>query len=432
MTIIGLIFCFVVFISFLSTVSRATVPDSETFKYVNEGEFGEYFPEYAASYRLLPVGNYLFQLCFYSSNPDAFHLAMLMGNEDSDFSLLRFVWEANRNVPVGENATLTFGRDGNLVLANPDGRVVWSTGTANKGVVGLKLLHDGNLVLYGKKGKFIWQSFEHPTDTLLVGQSLKVGGPAKLISRVSGFDGSEGPYSLVLQHSGLILYLKVGNQTLSYSGDSFSSTGSPLASATLTCTPETPAAYAYELKLSTPQGGPPAGGYLLARPYFNATLSFMRIDPDGNLRTYTYYDKVEYSSWAVTFTFFAKTERFDSCRLPGMCGSFGVCENEMCVACPQPDGLLGWSRNCQPPKLGSCGGRVDYYKIEGVEHFLSAYNDGEGTMKVAECRDKCSKDCKCLGFTYKQESSKCLMLHVLGTLSRDNDPSHTVYVKIAK
>ncbi|KAL6283454.1 hypothetical protein ACE6H2_014383 [Prunus campanulata] len=42
--------------------------------------------------------------------------------------------------PVGENATLTFGTDGNLVLADADDRVAWQTNTANKGVVGFKLL----------------------------------------------------------------------------------------------------------------------------------------------------------------------------------------------------------------------------------------------------------------------------------------------------
>ncbi|XP_077227010.1 epidermis-specific secreted glycoprotein EP1-like [Tasmannia lanceolata] len=42
------------------------------------------------------------------------------------------------------------------------------------------------------------------------------------------------------------------------------------------------------------------------------------------------------------------------------CGSFGVCEEEMCVGCPKPQWLLGWSKNCEPPKLRSCKGSVDY------------------------------------------------------------------------
>ncbi|MEI4872612.1 bulb-type lectin domain-containing protein, partial [Klebsiella pneumoniae] len=91
-----------------------------------------------------------------------------MGHRRSE-SLLRWVWDANRGKPVRENATLTFGTDGNLVLADVDGTVAWQTGTANQGVVGLKLLPNGNLVLFDPKGKFIWQSFDHPSDSLFIG-----------------------------------------------------------------------------------------------------------------------------------------------------------------------------------------------------------------------------------------------------------------------
>ncbi|KAK3198654.1 hypothetical protein Dsin_022069 [Dipteronia sinensis] len=63
--------------------------------------------------------------------------------------------EANRGKPVRENATLTFGTDGNLVLADADGTVVWQTNTADKGVVGFKLLSNGNMGLHDSKGNFI-------------------------------------------------------------------------------------------------------------------------------------------------------------------------------------------------------------------------------------------------------------------------------------
>ncbi|XP_068645118.1 EP1-like glycoprotein 2 [Aristolochia californica] len=426
---IRLVSCFVLCFSFLSTVSRAIVPDSQTFKYVNEGEFGDYVSEYDARYRLLPVATFPFQLCFYNITPNAFHLALRMGNRRSE-SLFRWVWEANRNVPVQENATLTFGRDGNLVLANPNGRVVWSTGTANKGVVGLRLLPTGNLVLYDNKGKFVWQSFDHPTDTLLVGQSLKVGGPTKLVGRVSDSDGSEGPYSFVMESGRLSMYLNVaGSKAISYSSGYFSLTGDPLIEATFSSEPETDEANSYKLKLTLTEGSS-AGSFILGRPKYNSTLSFLRIGSDGNLKAYTYDDKVDYRAWEVTFTFFSGDGFLSGCSLPAKCGSLGVCEDEMCVACPLPQGLVGWSKNCLPPKISSCSGRFDYYKVEGVEHFLSA--SGEGPMKITQCKDKCSKDCKCVGFMYKQETSRCLLVPVLGTLSKVENASHSVYIKIAK
>ncbi|MBA0695483.1 hypothetical protein Goari_002108, partial [Gossypium aridum] len=133
-----------------------------------------------------------------------------MGSPRSE-SIVRWVWEANRGRLVRENATLTFGSDGNLVLADADGTVTWQTATANKGVVGLKIIPNGNLVLYDKKGKFIWQSFDHPTDTLLVGQTLRSNGPNKLVSRMSIADGTEGPYRFVMEQRFLKMYYKTKN-----------------------------------------------------------------------------------------------------------------------------------------------------------------------------------------------------------------------------
>jgi hypothetical protein len=122
------------FLSIISLIAQATavtVPLSSTFKYVNEGEFGDYIVEYGANYRVPDPFNSPFQLCFYNTTPNAFNLALRMGTVRST-TTMRWVWEANRRNPVGENATLTFGEDGNLVLADADGRIAWQTNTAKK------------------------------------------------------------------------------------------------------------------------------------------------------------------------------------------------------------------------------------------------------------------------------------------------------------
>ena len=80
--------------------------------------------------------------------------------------------------------------------------MVWQTNTANKGVTGIELLPNGNLVLYDKSGKFVWQSFDYPSDTLLVGMSLRLNGRNKLVSRVSEIDGSDGKDSMVFEKRG--------------------------------------------------------------------------------------------------------------------------------------------------------------------------------------------------------------------------------------
>ncbi|KAL8192485.1 hypothetical protein R6Q57_027670 [Mikania cordata] len=70
-------------------------------------------------------------------------------------TVMPWVWEANQGKPVRENATLSLGSDGNLILADADGRIAWQTNTANKGVVGLTILSDGNVVLRDSKGNFV-------------------------------------------------------------------------------------------------------------------------------------------------------------------------------------------------------------------------------------------------------------------------------------
>ncbi|XP_010279128.1 PREDICTED: epidermis-specific secreted glycoprotein EP1-like [Nelumbo nucifera] len=433
---LSILFLFLIFPFFLLQV-QATVPPSKTFKYVNQGEFGEYVVEYDASYRVLDVFTFPFQLCFYNTTPDAFTLALRMGTRRSE-SIMRWVWEANLGNPVRENATLTFGRDGNLVLANADGRVVWQTATANKGVVGFKLLPSGNIVLHDKQGRFVWQSFDHPTDTLLVGQELRLGGPTKVVSRVSSVDGSQGPYSLVLEQNRVALYLKSNNspKPLLYYYDELGSGQDPLAYVKFNSEPETEEAYAFDLEFDYAMiNSSSVSRRIWARPKYNATYSMLRVESDGNLKIYTYSDKVDWGAWEVTFTLFDRDGSMSECKLPTRCGSLGVCEDDQCVACPTPLGLTWWSKNCAPPALPPCKSRANvtnYYKIVGVEHFLNEYTEGDGPMKLAECRDKCNKDCGCLGFFYREESSKCLMAPELGTLTKVSNTSHIAFIKLSK
>ncbi|KAK9132100.1 hypothetical protein Scep_011628 [Stephania cephalantha] len=421
-----------------SSFAHADVPPSQTFKYINQGEFGEYITEYGADYRLLDIYAFPFQLCFYNTTPNAFTLGLRMGHRRSE-SLLRWVWAANRNNPVRENATLTFGRDGNLVLADANGRLAWQTNTANKGVVGLKLLNNGNLVLYDAQNQFVWQSFDYPTDTLLVGQEFRrPNGPLKIVSRVSDIDGSEGPYSLVMEKNRLALYLKPINRSkpiLYYSTDKdFGEMSSTLSRVVFNTAPETDEAYAYEIRYELiPRGSSPGvSTMILGRPKYNSTLSLLRLGSDGNLKVYTYYDKVDWGAWETTYTLFDRDSRVSECRLPSKCGALGVCNEEQCVGCPTPQGLVAWDKStCGVPKLGSCNSttKFGYIKVVGVEHFMNWFSEGEGPVKVEECKAKCDKDCGCLGYFYREESSKCLLASVLGTLIKVPIPAHVAYIK---
>uniref|UniRef100_A0A0D6R4V4 Bulb-type lectin domain-containing protein n=1 Tax=Araucaria cunninghamii TaxID=56994 RepID=A0A0D6R4V4_ARACU len=448
------------FLLLLCGLASLSVEAKGPFSSVNSGELGDYIVEYGADYRTVALASQTgnFQLVFFNTTPNAFAVAVRMGNFNRA-ETMRFVWTANRNDLVGDNATLSFASDGNLVLADADGRLVWSTNTSNKGAVGIELRNDGNLVLYDASNRSVWQSFDHPTDTLLVGQSLGIGGVSKLVSRLSDRDGSEGPYTLVMEAGGLALYFNgVPYWTLSFYAselkDLFSITHTcKRAVATITFLSDPDAENGYrqmlEMRLGNSTAPPERRAaalcnltsdgistalYSFTTPRFSTTLSFVRLDSDGNLRMYTYSPQIEYNTWDITY------ERFKcggtgiyGCGLPRKCGSFGLCEKSQCVACPQPGGLLGWSDQCSPPVLPNCGttpaSHVDFYEVVGAEHFSSKYAAAIGNVKMEECRRRCLGDCKCAAFFYWEESSKCFLTQSLDTLQQLGNTKHLAFIK---
>ncbi|CAN1814854.1 EP1-like glycoprotein 3 [Linum perenne] len=415
------------FFFFFPSTPQATVPPSGRFSFSNDGEFGPYIVEYNANYRLIRISNNPFQLCFYNTTPGQYTLALRIGTVRSE-SLMRWVWEANRGNPVGENATFSLGENGNLVLAHQDGRIAWQSNTANKGVTELQLLNNGNMVLRNSRGEFVWQSFDSPTDTLLVGQSLRVGAATRLTSRASIEQNQNGPYSFVMEPRDLALYFTGANSRKPYRYFSFSATqrlfipsGSTLQNATFNS----------DLGFE--------GLVNLKNPRFNTTLSYLRLEIDGNIRVYTFIiftdsDGFEVQRWEPAITIFSEEDSWaldTKCQLPSRCGEFGVCEDSQCVACPTANGLMGWSKDCKPPVNNCSGGgrKFRYFELKGIDHFMAKYTRGDAPVVKSACEEKCSKDCKCLGYFYQSDSSRCWIANDLKTMSRVANQTHLAYIK---
>ncbi|RZC75160.1 hypothetical protein C5167_050651 [Papaver somniferum] len=432
------LFLFLFFILCSSSIlASAVVPVSKTFNIVNRGALLSGIVEFNAEFRQLRFANYPFRLCFYKPFlADTYILAIGLGNGGN--TRIRWVWAANLNHPVGNNANLVFNSTGNLALIDTDGRVAWQTSTANKGVVDIKLLPNGNFVLVNKNGEFVWQSFNHPTNTLLVGQALIPGSSStnKLVN---------GAYSLVLQGKQLGLFFNPISKSSSSNPLNYFNLIDPvlqssvLKSVTFNIAPDSfGAESANELGLYTS----PSTRFILAQPKYNSTLSIFRLGADGNAYIYTYFEKSnERDAWEETYATFSKNGTNEECLMPEKCGSFGLCSNNQCVACPTPKGLTGWNKECKPsslPSRGASAAKVGYYKLEGVDRFMSAAStEAEGPMKVDACMKKCSDDCKCAGFFYRVDSSMCLRTSQFYTLMKLSDDLgsnklSTVYIKYAK
>ncbi|KAK2992546.1 hypothetical protein RJ640_004320, partial [Escallonia rubra] len=115
------------------------------------------------------------------------------------------VWSANRDRPVGENATLDFTPEGNLELKDADGTFVWSTNTSSLSVLCLNLTTGGNLILVDGKNSVIWQSFDYPTDTWLPNQNIPVG--KKLVASKSSSNLAPGMYYLSVTSHGIYAFI---------------------------------------------------------------------------------------------------------------------------------------------------------------------------------------------------------------------------------
>ncbi|XVF57942.1 hypothetical protein PTKIN_Ptkin07bG0023100 [Pterospermum kingtungense] len=128
------------------------------------------------------------------------------GNSTSSLSP-KIVWSVNQIYLVPERDALELSEEGGLMLNNYYyGYPVCNTSSAGNSVSRVKLTEEGNLVLYGRNNEIVWQSFHHPTDTLLPGQSLVSG--RNLTSSYSG----AAFYSLALIKGSLIVFLEPDTQ----------------------------------------------------------------------------------------------------------------------------------------------------------------------------------------------------------------------------
>ncbi|KAI3849247.1 hypothetical protein MKX03_001646 [Papaver bracteatum] len=312
-----LLLCIIFFCCGFSVFVESTVSKTKTFQFKIEGDVNEYYfggsGENGADYR---------------------------ATEFDDLMTIRWVWSANLNDPVGDNATLTFGRDGNLVLANADGRIAWQTNTANKGVTGISMKPSGNLVLHDKKGRFIWQSFQHPTDSLLVGQSLELNSGTKLVSQ----DGRDLRYSMMIDDKkGLIMLLNTSSKLLQYAGWRAMGLLNATFHAVQRVNPVQRNSDAFATGNTTfflTLGFAKQTRRVILKTIDSVfTYSFLRLESDGNLRLYAFvlidagHDIRSFRAWSTPYAFFGDTVK--ECALESKCGSSGKCDRKLCSACPR-------------------------------------------------------------------------------------------------
>ncbi|XP_016498563.1 G-type lectin S-receptor-like serine/threonine-protein kinase SD2-5 [Nicotiana tabacum] len=356
--------------------------------------------------------------CNYNATECFLGVLLFHNRSDGQNDIINFpqlVWSANRNHPVKANATLQLGRDGNLVLADSDGTLVWSTNTTGKSVSGLNLTERGNLMLFDKRKRAIWQSFDHPTDSLLPGQSLVRG--QKLVASISASNRSQGLLSLTILNGSWATYTDTDPPQYYYTS---TYSDSPY--------------FSFDGQTLTALQYPPT-----------STAQCMKLEPDGHLRVYQWavIDWKEVSDILMPDA--------GNCGYPMVCGRYSICTNNGQCTCPQEENFfrplsdrkpdLGCSQmkevNCDSSRYHSFVELKDtvYFAFKFSHELSSSIFWLEG-KKLEECKRACLSNCSCKAAVFENDwdsnrIGSCLLLNeVFSLIDNEGGRGKTIFLKV--
>ncbi|KAJ1687550.1 hypothetical protein LUZ63_018940 [Rhynchospora breviuscula] len=300
------------------------------------------------------------------------------------------IWTANEDHPVNENATLQLTSQSGLTLRDSDGSIIWTTDVGNRSVAGINITEYGNLVLFDKDNSSIWQSWEQPTDSLVIGQSL-VGGQSLISARSINTDLTEMSYLLTLLAGGLFAFVNSDPPQL-YDQISLNMNKSVDNSAFMTFANGT-------LKMSS-MLHKPNESQVLNNLGAAKGIQYMKLESDGHLKIYEY--NLTNKGWNMVRDLFG-TEK---CNYPDSCGQYGICSinNGQC-SCPQ-----GYFMQVdQLPELGCSAitpitcedvNTNHWLTIDNVSYFNYIDDTAFSRIDVDSCKEACLRNCSCKAVVY--------------------------------
>ncbi|KAG7989418.1 hypothetical protein I3843_03G236800 [Carya illinoinensis] len=340
------------------------------------------------------------------------------------------VWSANRNAFMSDSDKLSLSVDG-LRVADQAGKLLWSTPPLNSEIAAMQLLETGNLLLVDTRNITLWESFENPTDSIVVGQRLRVG--KSLESSLSGQNQSVGDYRLLVTDRDLLLqWKKMTYFKLSMHGKAFKNSYGEVSFLTINGT----------------------GLYLLESDGSTAVIQVPLSGPSGFR-----IGKLASEGRFVISSFIGHdwvTELYgpvDDCHIPFFCGEIGLCTrkplNGTC-SCP-PEFRLQANGECIPTDTSlslpsDCkddasrngsqfNSSVSYLQLAyGMDYFANDFNGPmEQRVNLSVCQDLCSQNCSCLALFHENASESCYLLEKhLGSIILNPRPENDNrgYIKV--
>ncbi|KAH9326262.1 hypothetical protein KI387_006440, partial [Taxus chinensis] len=356
--------------------------------------------------------DYRFGFGFINVNSSGeFILSIVLGVNFTSSDAITEIWTANRQRTVAEGAVLTLGNSGDMILRDSDGTVAWNISTGKTQNKAIAMQMTGNLQIYNttnssllSSSSLVWQSRDNPTHTLLPGQVLKTG--YTLVSNASATNASQGSYKLVMEPGGLVLYYRskfeepywsLGLPGLDYGGilrPCFYTSSSQNAEALYT---GSDLQISFNKTIDNPSTSCSNGtGVLLVAPPLNDTQDrFMRLDNDGNLRSYRVPQQPGTSNRSAMWIPDFGIDQFNRCVLPKVCGPYGICVDGQC-SCPgsgTPDYFdqiqnLDITQGCRSrsgePDCTQTSAGYHFLLVDEVDYYLNEFFQPLGNVSTID------------------------------------------------
>ncbi|KAK7310827.1 hypothetical protein RJT34_08580 [Clitoria ternatea] len=343
------------------------------------------------------------------------------------------IWIANRDAPVnGKSSKLSLLRNGNLVLIDAARTLIWATATLSSSQLHLKLTNNGNLVLAAATSQptVVWQSFNSPTDTLLPGQP--VTEQASLVSSRSTTNFSSGFYKFYFDNDNVLRLL--------YKGPNLSSVYWP-APWKLAIDQGRSTYNVTKIAVLDSFGSFTSsdGFHFLSVDYPRKIYRRLKIDPDGNLRVYSFNE--EEKNWEVSWQVIP-----EPCAVHGICGANSMCTVDpflgrtcFCLQGFKVKNPNDWSQGCEPEFNSdfSCNRKesMGFLHLPTTELFGYDLNVTR-VSSLEECQNLCldlCDGCRGVQFKFNEVSTyncypKTMLLNGRDTPNFDGE----VYLKLPK
>ncbi|KAL3834173.1 hypothetical protein ACJIZ3_008909 [Penstemon smallii] len=348
-------------------------------------------------------GRHVFKLGFFSPENTTNRYLGVFYNVSEE----TIVWVANRARPLSDSSgTVTFSRNGNLVLTNGRNETLWSTNVTDISPrnTSAQIQDNGNLVLRDTStGSIIWESFAYPSDvflpTMRATDNIYTGHKVGHSAWTNGSDPEPGAFrSALVVLNNLQVFIWNNGRPHWRSG--------PWNGRILTGVPDM-----YYPYLATFSLWNDSEGTFYLNLHERRLLTKLTLNSTGNFVQTMWNDQQR--NWDITWSAIG-----NECDIYGTCGPFGSCNVRDSPICSCIRGFEpvnreewesgNWTSGCTRRRQLQCsisnntsGNRDGFLRVPftKVPDFAEQFPSRQPDV----CRTRCLSNCSCLAYAHDSD-----------------------------